>query len=209
MANRQLAFFVVLLFSCCFSCLAQTPATHSAVRWTEQTANDWYAHQPWLVGANYIPANAINELEMWQADSFDPKRIDLELGWAQSLGMNVMRVFLHDLLWQQDAKGFTLRIDTFLTIADKHHIKILFVLFDSCWDPNPQLGIQPVPAPECIIPAGCKAPAQRCWRIPRNIRGLKRMPKASSARSHLIKRILGLGRVERTGRHKRRQLRKG
>jgi hypothetical protein len=84
---------------------------------------------------------------MWQAESFDPKRIDLELGWAQSLGMNTMRVFLHDLLWQQDAKGFTMRVDTFLSIADKHHIKILFVLFDSCWDPYPQLGPQRGPRP--------------------------------------------------------------
>ena len=66
-------------------------------RWSEAKANGWYAKQPWLVGSNYIPATAINELEMWQADTFDPKRIDLELGWAESIGMNTMRVFLHDL----------------------------------------------------------------------------------------------------------------
>ena len=116
-------------------------------RWTETKANAWYAHQPWLVGSNFLPADAINELEMWQPDSFDPKRIDLELGWAQSLGMTTMRVFLHDLLWQQDSAGFKKRIDTFLTIADKHHIKPLFVLFDSCWDPNPKLGEQHAPTP--------------------------------------------------------------
>jgi hypothetical protein len=116
-------------------------------RWSEQLANDWYARQPWFVGSNYIPSNAINELEMWQADTFDPKRIDQELGWAESIGLNAMRVFLHDLLWQQDAAGFQKRIETFLTIAAKHHIKILFVLFDSCWDPNPQLGPQRAPRP--------------------------------------------------------------
>ena len=80
-------------------------------RWTPAQAKDWYAQQKWLVGSNYIPANAINQLEMWQADSFDPKRIDLELGWAEGLGMNTMRVFLHDLLWQQDSAGFRKRID--------------------------------------------------------------------------------------------------
>jgi hypothetical protein len=116
-------------------------------RWTEAQANDWYAKQPWLVGSNYIPATAINQLEMWQADTFDPQWIDLELGWAESLHFNTIRVFLHDLLWQQDAEGFKGRIQTFLTIADKHHIKILFVLFDSCWDPNPQLGKQRAPKP--------------------------------------------------------------
>jgi hypothetical protein len=116
-------------------------------RWSEQSANDWYAKQPWLLGANYTPATAINELEMWQADTFDPKRVDKELGWAESIGFNTMRVFLHDLLWQQDAKGFQKRIDTFLTISAKHHIKPLFVLFDSVWDPNPHLGKQHAPTP--------------------------------------------------------------
>jgi hypothetical protein len=118
-----------------------------AGRWSEQKAADWYRQQPWLVGSNYIPANAINELEMWQADTFDPATIDKELGWAASLGMNTMRVFLHDLPWQQDADGFKKRIDQFLQIADKHKIKPMFVLFDSCWDPFPQLGKQRAPKP--------------------------------------------------------------
>ncbi len=131
----------LLLVSLAGVCSAQTP------RWSEAKAKSWYAQQPWLVGSNYIPANAINELEMWQADTFDPKRIDLELGWAESIGLNTMRVFLHDLLWQQDAEGFKSRIDVFLAIADKHHIRILFVLFDSVWDPNPKLGKQHAPTP--------------------------------------------------------------
>jgi hypothetical protein len=114
-------------------------------RWTEAKANDWYRQQPWLVGANYIPATAINELEMWQADSFDAARIDKELGWAQDIGMNTMRVFLHDLLYQQDPDGFKRRIDQFLSIAQKHNIRPLFVLFDSCWDPAPKLGRQRAP----------------------------------------------------------------
>jgi len=78
--------------------LAQAPAPSATPdRWSEQRANDWYKAQPWLVGANYVPASAINELEMWQADAFDSKRIDSELGWAAGIGMNTMRVFLHDL----------------------------------------------------------------------------------------------------------------
>ena len=69
-------------------------------RWSASAVNQWYATQPWLVGSDYIPSTAINQLEMWQAETFDPQRIDLELRWAESLGMNIMRVFLHDLLWQ-------------------------------------------------------------------------------------------------------------
>jgi hypothetical protein len=116
-------------------------------RWTAANANAWYDKQPWLVGANFNPDSAINQLEMWQAATFDPKRIDTELGWAARIGMNTMRVYLHDLLWQQDAAGFQKRIDTFLQIASKHNIRPMFVLFDSCWDPFPKLGKQRAPKP--------------------------------------------------------------
>ena len=68
-------------------------------------------------------------------------------GRAEGIGMNTMRVFLHDQLWQQDPEGFRKRIDQFLSIAAKHRIKPLFVLFDSCWDPNPVLGPQHPPIP--------------------------------------------------------------
>jgi hypothetical protein len=116
-------------------------------RWSEQKANTWYRQQPWLVGSNYIPRSAINQLEMWQEATFDPGRIDQELGWAEALGMNTMRVFLHDLVWQQDSAGFRRRIDRFLAIASRHHIRPLLVLFDSCWDPFPHLGPQHPPTP--------------------------------------------------------------
>ncbi len=116
-------------------------------RWTPAQANAWYQKQPWLVGGNYSPASAINQLEMWQADTFDPARIDLELGWAQAIGMNTMRVFLHDLVWANDPSGYRNRIDTFLTICAKHNIRPMFVLFDSVWDPFPQVGKQRGPKP--------------------------------------------------------------
>jgi hypothetical protein len=142
------------------------PMEAQGTRWTEKQAADWYAKQPWLVGSNYIPANAINELEMWQADTFNPKRIDLELGWAESIGLNTMRVFLHDLLWQQDAAGFQKRIDTFLQIAAKHHIKPLFVLFDSCWDPDPRLGKQHAPTPGVHNSGWVQSPGAKALQDP-------------------------------------------
>ncbi|HYO81379.1 MAG TPA: 1,4-beta-xylanase [Bryobacteraceae bacterium] len=127
--------------------LASALCAGAQSRWTESKAHDWYKQQPWLVGANYVPATAINELEMWQADTFDAKQIDKELGWAASLGMNTMRVFLHDLLWEADANGYRKRIDAFLKIAAKHKIRPMLVLFDSVWDPFPQLGKQRSPKP--------------------------------------------------------------
>ena len=107
----------------------------------------WPLTQPWLVGANYAPAYAINQLEMWQADTFNPAQLDKELGWAAGIGMNTMRVFLHDQLWVQDAAGFKQRMDAFLAISARHGIKPLLVFFDSCWDPNPKLGPQRAPTP--------------------------------------------------------------
>jgi len=126
--------------------LAAGPAW-CAEPWSRSRAAAWYAQQPWLVGANYIPANAINQLEMWQPQTFDPQRIDQELGWAQALGMNTVRVFLHDLLWQQDPQGFAQRLDRFLQVAARHRIRLMLVVFDSCWNPQPHLGPQPPPRP--------------------------------------------------------------
>jgi hypothetical protein len=118
-----------------------------ATRWSPDRANRWYQAQGWLVGANFITSSAINQLEMFQSNTFDPRRIDTELGWARSAGLNSVRVFLHDLLWAQDARGFQLRLAQFVSMAARHGIKPLFVLFDSCWDPQPRLGLQRAPRP--------------------------------------------------------------
>ena len=123
------------------------PVADSPGRWSREQAAAWYAAQPWLVGCNYIPSTAINQLEMFQADTFDPKTIDRELALAQGLGFNSVRVFLHDLLWLQDREGFLGRCDEFLSLADRHGIRVMFVLFDSCWHPQPRLGRQPEPLP--------------------------------------------------------------
>ncbi len=111
-------------------------------RWTPEQAQAWQEKHGWLVGSNYIPAYAINQLEMWQIGTFDLQRIDQELGWARSLGFNSMRVFLHDLLWAGEGKDLLDRMEQFLSIAQKHKIGIVFVPFDSVWDPQPVAGRQ-------------------------------------------------------------------
>jgi len=114
-------------------------------RWTAEKANAWYQERPWLVGANFTPSTAINQLEMWQAETFSPETIDREIGLAASLGFNSMRVFLHHLLWEQE--GFLERLDRFLEISDRHGIGVVLVLLDGVWDPNPRLGKQDEPRP--------------------------------------------------------------
>jgi hypothetical protein len=135
------------LLPLCLALSLSAAAQDQPQRWTEQAANAWYAKQPWLVGANFVPSDAINQLEMFQAATFNPQLNDKELALAESIGMNTMRVFLQDQLWEQDPKGFTKRLDAFLAIAAKHHIKPLLVLFDSCWESNPHLGPQHPPIP--------------------------------------------------------------
>ena len=116
-------------------------------RWTAEEAQAWYARQPWLVGCNFIPSNAINQLEMWQADTFDIETIDRELGWASDIGFNAARVFLHSLAWHQEEQGFISRVEEFLETASRQGILVIFVLFDGVWDPYPKPGRQRAPRP--------------------------------------------------------------
>lgn len=117
----------------------------NAQRWTVDKANTWYKQQGWLRGCNFQPSTAINQLEMFQPETFDIQTIDKELGWAEELGFNVMRVYLHHLLWASDKEGFKKRLDTYLATSSKHKIKTLFVIFDDCWNDTSRLGKQPEP----------------------------------------------------------------
>jgi hypothetical protein len=137
-----------ILRKLCAATLATlVPFLASAEQWTPEKAQNWAAGQPWRVGSNFAPSTAINQLEMWQAETFDLETIDRELGWAASIGMNSARVFLHHLLWEQDPEGFLERINQFLAVADQHGIGVMLVLFDDVWDPHPQLGVQRPPRP--------------------------------------------------------------
>ena len=122
-------------------------ATASTQPWPAAKAQAWYRAHPWPVGANFIPSTAINQLEMWQAATFDPTTIDRELGYAEGIGFNTMRVFLHHLAWQQDPAGFRQRVSAYLALADKHHIQTILVFFDDCWNKTSAPGPQPAPQP--------------------------------------------------------------
>ncbi|MDB5110134.1 MAG: cellulase family glycosylhydrolase [Mucilaginibacter sp.] len=145
---NNLILTVFLLTFTVFSANAQTPKVKPLQKgkiWSVEKANNWYNHHSWIIGANFIPSTAINQLEMWQAETFDPKTIDRELGYAEGIGFNTMRVFLHSVAYGVDPKGFKSRVNQYLAIADKHHIQTILVFFDDCWNPNPKPGKQPLP----------------------------------------------------------------
>lgn len=139
---------------------------HARDRWSAEKANAWYARQPWLVGCNFSPSTAINQLEMWQADTFDPETIDRELGWAEDIGFTCIRVYLHNLLWSQDSEAFVKRIDKFLEVADKHGIRVMLVPLDGVWDPQPKLGKQHDPRPHVHNSGWLQAPGADLLRDP-------------------------------------------
>ncbi len=158
--------------------------------WTVQKANSWYAKHQWLVGSDFIPSTAINQLEMWQADTFDPKTIDTELGYAQGIGMNVMRVFLHHLAWQQDPEGFKKRMDQYLAISSKHGVQTMFVFFDDCWNKEPKTGKQPEPKPGIHNSGWMQDPGQPASANPENFTILEKYVKDVMTRFKNDKRIL-------------------
>ena len=133
---------MALLLSC-----QQKVTETKATRWTEEKAVQWHADNGWLRGSNFNPSTAINQLEFWQAETFDPETIDRELGWAAGIGLNCMRVYLHHVAWEVDKEGFKQRMDQYMQIAAKHGIKTIFVFFDDCWNPTYQAGTQPEPKP--------------------------------------------------------------
>ena len=163
-------FLITMALAACGSEPAEAPADASPAsegsRWSAERANQWYERIGWLSGSNFSPSTAINQLEMWQADSFDPETIDRELGWGEDLGFNSMRVYLHDLLWRRDPEGFLSRTDRFLEIADSHGIRVMFVLFDGVWDPYPKLGPQREPKPHLHNSGWIQSPGAEILRDP-------------------------------------------
>ncbi|MDR1865173.1 MAG: cellulase family glycosylhydrolase [Bacteroidales bacterium] len=134
-------FLVIGVFSSC-----NDPSVPREV-WSKEQAHAWYRQWGWLRGCDFQPSTAINQLEMWQAETFDPATIDRELGWAAGIGLNCMRVYLHHLAWETDKEGFKQRIGQYMDIATKHGISTIFVFFDDCWNPTYQAGKQPEPKP--------------------------------------------------------------
>ncbi|MBI5835252.1 MAG: 1,4-beta-xylanase [Armatimonadetes bacterium] len=122
-------------------------APGDADRWTAEQAWSWYMARPWLVGCNYVPATAVNDVAMWQAATFDAKTIDRELGLAQDLGFNTVRVFLNYVVWEDNPVALKANFGQFLTLADKHGLVTLPILFDDCFKPEPRVGPQEAPEP--------------------------------------------------------------
>ncbi len=181
----------LLVLFACFSAVAVSMVglAHGAERWSVDRARQWGEQMPWLVGCNYLPSSAINQLEMWQAETFDVATIDRELGWAEDLGFTSVRVFLHDIAWEQDPEGFFARVDKFLEIADRHHIGVMMVIFDGVWDPDPAAGPQRAPTPGVHNSGWVQSPGRAILRDEQKQQALAPYVKAVITRYANDKRI--------------------
>ncbi len=196
MKNRVLLIIVtVLLLSACLSDnnQQQNVSTQKKLNthvWSVEKINEWYDQYPFLAGGNYVPVSAINQLEMWQEETFDPERIDFEFEKAAAVGMNTMRVFLHDLAWKQDPQGFFKRVDRFLEISEKHDIHIMFVIFDGVWNPYPRAGKQPAPVPHVHNSGWVQSPGRAILEDPNKQDELKQYVQAVISRYKDDDRVL-------------------
>jgi len=96
-------------------------------------------------GAVYTPTDRVNYVDWWQ--NYNSAVVERELSYAQVYGFNTVAVYLHYLLWENDAAGLLSKFENFLQIASRHGMKVSPIFFDDCWDPNPHLGDQGAPIP--------------------------------------------------------------
>ena len=116
---RKLTKLVPLIFfSLIFIQCQKNPSSVLQERWSEERAWQWHNENGWMVGTNFNPSTSINQLEFWQEDTYDPETINRELEWSAELGMNMHRVYLHNLLWDQDSIRFLKRVDNYLDISE-------------------------------------------------------------------------------------------
>ena len=64
---KQAKYFIALISFIFLSLIAN--AQNEAPVWSKQKANKWYKQYGWLCGSDFITASAVNQLEMWQAET--------------------------------------------------------------------------------------------------------------------------------------------
>lgn len=190
---KKKSIIVLILFFLCLNSYTQAQDTTVTVIgkvWPIEKAKDWYRKHKWINGADFLPSTAINQLEMWQAETFDPNTIDKELGWAKNIGFNTMRVYLHSIAWQKDPSGFKNRVGQYLSIAHKHGIKTIFVFFDDCWNKEGFAGKQPEPKTGIHNSGWVQDPGDPMSKNPANFPALEKYVKDVMTHFKTDERIL-------------------
>lgn len=110
-------------------------------------------------GANYVPSSAVNDCQFWE--EYDEPTIERELGFAEQLGLNSVRVFLQYLVFEADPVAALAKFDAFCSAASRHGMSVLPVLFDDCFGPEPALAPYPLPVEGLHNSLWCSSPGRR------------------------------------------------
>ncbi len=118
-------------------------------------------------GAIYIPARAWNAYQIWQ--SYDAQIIRRDIGYAKSLRLNALRVWLSYEFWLADSAALLQRFDHFLHTCGAAGIKVMPVLFEGDGvEPTPRhiADTHPLTASDLLSPASQIVNNPRRWHRP-------------------------------------------
>ena len=77
-------------------------------------------------GFNYNPISAKNGDDKWI--SYNHAEIDRDMGYAQRMKLNAVRMFLSYKAWTADRAGYDAKLKDFTRTAFAHHIGVMFVV---------------------------------------------------------------------------------
>ncbi|WP_143423299.1 glycoside hydrolase 5 family protein [Halegenticoccus soli] len=80
-------------------------------------------------GAVYVPARAFNAYQLWER--YDTAEVERDLGYASTLNLNAVRLFLSYERWRDDPEGLEASFDHLLEAAASNGIRVLPILFES------------------------------------------------------------------------------
>lgn len=127
-------------------------------KWTCEKAWKWQGEKPWIVGCNFVPADCINAIEIWQEEGFDGvlRAAECEIRLAAEIGMNSVRMILPFHVWKYQRKGFLERLERMLAMLDGHGVTLVPIFFDDCgrgpvecYSEKVHFGRQPEPVKGC------------------------------------------------------------
>ncbi|MHB1135002.1 MAG: cellulase family glycosylhydrolase, partial [Chloroflexota bacterium] len=90
---------------------------------------DANGRQVFVLGANYV-GGPDRSWTMWQDDKFDAGLIDRDFARARAAGVNTVRLFVRPPLQQQLLAGQWSKLDTAVSLAEKHGLYLILTLYD-------------------------------------------------------------------------------
>ena len=107
-------------------------------QWSSERAWEWYNRQPWIRGFSGYPSNCVNRIAMWQAYNRAEiaEQLDYEFALAHETGFNAVRAIIQFECWYYEHDSFMANLEEYITLADKHGVKVMLCLGNDCTVPK-------------------------------------------------------------------------